>query len=47
MAECLTAWARGEESSAADAGGMHLAEAFSNLDVIAKVAVAFAKAHSK
>lgn len=44
MAECLTAWKQGEDSPAADAGALAIAEAFANLDVCASFAVSYAKA---
>jgi hypothetical protein len=48
MAECLQAWLHGDEDSPmADAGGLMVAEALTNLDVCAKVAVAFAKSRSQ
>jgi hypothetical protein len=43
MADCLSAWKDGEDSAAADAGGILLAEAISNLDVCARFAVMYAK----
>jgi len=43
MAECLTAWKDGEDSPAAEAGALVLAEALANLDVCARFAVSYAK----
>ena len=43
MAACLPAWKDGEESPAAEAGALAVAEALANLDVCARFAVSYAK----